>query len=149
MASQRLGRGDATAAARAIRAALGMAVVGLGTCGVVFAIVPEALLGVFTDDAEVVRRAVPCLYVAACASPVLTTAVVLGEALRGAGDTRAALGITFIGGLIVRLGATYVFAFTLGLGLFGVWLGSTCDWLTRALLFARAYRGGRWRTLQV
>lgn len=149
MASQRLGRGDAEAAAGAIRAALGMAVVGLGACGLLFAILPEALLGLFTEDPEVVRRAVPCLYLAACAAPVLATAVVLGEALRGAGDTRAALGITFVGGLVVRLGATYLFAFTLDLGLFGVWIGSSCDWITRAVLFARAYRGGRWRTLEV
>lgn len=54
-----------------------------------------------------------------------------------------------IGAVVVRLSATWLFAITFGLGLTGVWMGSTLDWFVRSLLLvgigrrtaARAARG--------
>ena len=117
--------------------------------GLVFLLVPEWLLGVFSDDRAIVAAGVPCLAVAAVAAPIMGGAVVLSQALRGAGDTRTALGATFLGGLVVRLSATWGFAFGLELGLVGVWLGSTLDWAVRLVLLGVAFRRGRWRTLEV
>jgi Na+-driven multidrug efflux pump len=51
--------------------------------------------------------------------------------------------------LLVRLGATWFFAVTLGLGLVGVWLGSTADWMVRTGLLGAAYLRGRWRHVKV
>jgi Na+-driven multidrug efflux pump len=61
---------------------------------------------------------------------------VLAQSLRGAGRTREALGVSVIGAVIVRLSATWLFAITLGLGLPGVWMGSTLDWMVRSALLA-------------
>ena len=38
------------------------------------------------------------------------------------------LRVTVVSTLAVRVLATYFFAITLGLGLVGVWMGSTADW---------------------
>jgi Na+-driven multidrug efflux pump len=62
--------------------------------------------------------------------------IVLAQSLRGAGRTREALGVSLIGAVIVRLSATWFFAITLGLGLTGVWMGSTLDWIVRSGLLA-------------
>ena len=147
--SQRLGareRGEATAA---MRGGLGLAAGALAVVGVFFALVPRLLLRPFTGEAELLDLAVPCLYVAAVAAPIMGVAVVASVALRGAGATRSVLAVTFAGGLLVRLGATYLGAFTLDLGLFGVWLGSTADWAVRAVLLMVLVRRGRWRDIEV
>ncbi len=75
--------------------------------------------------------------------------MVMTMALRGAGDTRTALLGTFVGGFVVRVAATYLFAITLGWGLVGVWLGSTVDWLCRSLFFGVVYARGRWLRVKV
>jgi Na+-driven multidrug efflux pump len=69
--------------------------------------------------------------------------------LRGAGDTKTVLGVTLVCSLGVRLAATWFFAVTLGMGLFGVWLGSTADWVVRSILLGIAYARGGWRKVVV
>ncbi|MDQ3037704.1 MAG: MATE family efflux transporter, partial [Myxococcota bacterium] len=142
--AQRLGAGRPDDAARAAKAALAMGVAALSSCGVVFLLAPRLLASAFSPDADIVEAVVPCLAVAAVAQPFMACAVVLGETLRGAGATRATLVITMIGGLVVRLGATWLFAFELELGLIGVWLGSTVDWMVRTALVAVLFVRGGW-----
>ncbi len=75
----------------------------------------------------------------------MAISIVLSEGLRGAGDTKTAFYVSLAGWLIVRLSATYLLAFTLHLGLVGVWLGSTCDWVFRALILSIVFVRGRWQ----
>ena len=147
--AQRLGAGRADDAALGVRVATWLAVLLLSACGLVFLIVPELLLGAFTPDAHIVALGVPCLWVAAAAQPFMAVAVVLGESLRGAGATRVAFATTLVGGLAVRLLATWFFAFELSLGLVGVWLGSTADWVVRCAMLVPIFARGRWRSAQV
>ncbi|HEX7588313.1 MAG TPA: MATE family efflux transporter, partial [Anaerolineae bacterium] len=81
------------------------------------------LVGLYTDDASVKQLGEMCMVFIALGQPLLAIAVVLGSALRGAGDTRTVLVYTFIGVWIVRVGLAYLLGIVLGLGLFGVWLG--------------------------
>ena len=76
----------------------------------------------------------------ALAQPFMATGIVLSQSLRGAGRTRAALLVSAVGAVGVRLSATWLFAFHFQLGLVGVWLGSTCDWITRSVVLALVLR---------
>ena len=143
--AQRLGARLPEEAAHAARVATGLAVVSLGSVGLLFALVPELLLHLFTSDAAILATAAPVMMIAAISQPFMATGVVLSQAVRGAGDTRAALGVTLLGGLVVRLGATYYFTQIAGLGLYGVWLGSTCDWIVRTVLLAAVWAHGGWK----
>lgn len=87
---------------------------------------------------------IPCLYVAALAQPFIATSIVVGQALRGAGDTKTAFYVSLAGWFLVRLSATYLFAFVLDLGLLGVWLGSTCDWAVRCFTLMAIFVRGKW-----
>jgi putative MATE family efflux protein len=147
--AQRLGAGRPDQARDAARIAAYLAAAALSACGALFVIAPRALASAFSTDSAIVAATIPCLAVAAVAQPFMATSVVLGDALRGAGATRATLAITLIGGLVVRLAATAIFAFGLELGLVGVWIGSTVDWLVRTMLVVWLFRRGSWTRLRV
>ena len=70
-------------------------------------------------------------------------------ALRGAGDTKTPM-IAAIGGpLLIRLSACYFLAYTCGLGLMGIWIGSTLDWLLRSAYLIYVFRQGKWKHIRV
>jgi putative MATE family efflux protein len=110
-------------------------VVTLTALGLVCLATRHTVLVLFSSDARVVALGATAMPVLTLAQPFMGAAIVLGQALRGGGFTRAVLGVSAVGALVVRLSCTYTFALTLGLGLRGVWLGSTCDWAVRSALF--------------
>jgi Na+-driven multidrug efflux pump len=126
-----------------------MAVLVLSSFGLLFAVMPRVLMRSFTDDPAIVDLGASSLLVAAVAQPFMAFATVIGMGLRGAGATKTVLGVTLVCSLGVRLAATWFFAVTLGLGLFGVWVGSTADWVVRSVLLGIAYARGGWRRVVV
>jgi MATE family, multidrug efflux pump len=146
---QKLGARKADEAARAGMIAAGMAVLALSVCGALFVAAPGLLVSAFSSDPAIIAVGVSALYVGAIAQPFMAFATVVGMGLRGAGDTRTVLSAMVLGGLLVRAGATWLFAIKLGLGLPGVWMGSTADWVCRTVILGWAYSRGRWRTVDV
>lgn len=147
--AQQLGAGRPQTAADGARVAMALAIALLGICALAFLLFPAQLLSAFSPDPKIVLAGIPCLYIAAAAQPFMAVSTVLSEALRGAGDTRTAFVVSLVCGFAVRLIATYLFAFGLHLGLVGVWLGSTCDWIVRAIALMVVFSQGRWRKVIV
>jgi putative MATE family efflux protein len=140
LVAQKLGAKKPDEAKRATRIAARDAAVMLTTVGVLVLLLRHWVLPVFAKDAAIVAVGLSAVPVLALAQPFMATAIVSSQALRGAGRTRAALLISLIGALVVRLSATWLFAIVIPLGLPGVWLGSTCDWIVRAALLVVATR---------
>lgn len=147
--AQKLGAGRPDEAERAGWIAALMSTALLTALGVVFFIAPRPLVAAFSSDPELVRLGAEALIIAGVAQPFVAFATVTGMSLRGAGDTRTVLVSTTVCALGVRLAATWLFAITLDLGLVGVWMGSTADWLVRSLMLTAAYRRGAWRAVRV
>ena len=117
--------------------------------GVGFFVWRAWLVGLYTDDVSVKQLGEMCMIFIALGQPLLAIAVVLGSALRGAGDTRTVLVYTFVGVWIVRVGLGYLLGIVLGLGLFGVWLGWMADFIARAALVYLRFRTGQWKDLRM
>ena len=117
--------------------------------GIAFVIWREPLVRLFTTDREVWSPAEMCLIVMAFSQPFLAISMVFASALRGAGDTRATLVVTFAGIWLVRVTLGYVLGIFLGLGLFGMWIAWFSDWFVRAVLVTLRFRTGKWKTLRV
>ncbi len=147
--SQRLGAKRPDESAFGAWTATILAIASLSLCGLAFVLIPRLLLSAFSPDPRIISAGIPCLYVAAAAQPFMAISTVLSQGLRGAGDTKTAFYVSLAGWLVVRLSATYLLAFTLNLGLVGVWLGSTCDWVFRSLILLIVFQRGRWRFLTV
>ena len=57
--------------------------------------------------------------------------------------------VAFVGPEGVRISACVALAYWADLGLIGIWLGSTLDWLVRAVWLTTVFLRGRWRTLEL
>lgn len=149
LVGQSLGMGDRVRATRSGWIAVRMSVVWATAAGIVFMVLPQVLLGVFTNDARVIQAGIGSLAIIGIAQPAQAVVFTLGGALRGAGDTRFPLIATFVNWFLVRLPLSYVLAFPLGLGLTGVWAGIAADYFVRAGLLAWRFNSGAWQRVRV
>jgi putative MATE family efflux protein len=122
-----------------------LAVATLSTFGVAFVLLRHRLPALVTPRLDLQIEAANALLIVAIAQPFMAAGVVLGQGVRGAGATRIALLVSLVGGFGVRLIATWI-ATSHGLGVTGVWIGSTCDWVTRTLLLIVIWRSAAWRS---
>jgi putative MATE family efflux protein len=109
----------------------------------------RSLVGLYTDDPTVIELGSVLMLFLVAGQPLQATSIVLGSALRGAGDTRVVMFITMAGVWFMRLGVGYLVGIALGLGLFGVWVGWVADFIVRTLLVTWRYRSGRWKLIAV
>ena len=140
MVGHAIGRGDVAASRRDAVAALVVGVGFMALCAIAFAIVPEALAGLYTRDAATFALAATLIPVAAVFQVFDGTQVISASILRGAGDTRVPAilhGLSFwaVG---IPLGALIAFRFDQGA--IGLWWGLTAGLAAAAVLQLRRVR---------
>jgi len=128
-------------------AAARMAALWTTVAGLLLVVFPRTFLGIFTSDPGVVVAGVGSMVIIGVAQPAQAVIFTIGGALRGAGDTRFTLTATIINWFVVRFPLAVLLAFPLGLGLAGIWVAITVDYVVRAGLMAFRFRGGRWQRL--
>ena len=145
MVGQNLGAGRPERAERAAWLSTGL-MAGLGlVVSLLMAVVPEALLGGFTSDPEVVARGVPYLRILALCQAFTALEIVLNGAFAGAGDTLPPSLISVTVSLL-RIPLAVGLAHGLGLGLPGIAWTITLTCIGRAIIVALWFRRGRWKT---
>jgi putative MATE family efflux protein len=149
LVGQSLGAERTDFAERSVRRVLSLACGAMGLMGIVFIVAGRELVTVFGATPEVLRLAGTAVQIAGLEQITIATHMVLGGALRGAGDTRTPLYVTAFGVLFFRVAVVYLFAITFGWGLDGVWLGTVVDWAGRAGLMVLLFRRGRWKSIRV
>jgi putative MATE family efflux protein len=112
--------------------------------GVLFLVLPEPLLRLFTDDPIVIERGALFLRIVALAQPFQGAEIALEGALAGAGDTRPAMLIAVPLSLI-RIPLIVLLAGPLGLGAVAIWWTITATAILRGVLLEAWFRTGRWR----
>lgn len=73
----------------------------------------------------------------------------LPNALRAANDARYTMIVSLITMWTVRVGLSYVYANTFGMGAFGVWVAMSTDWVFRGLFFVIRFKSGKWKNRQL
>ncbi len=120
---QAAGRSDLTGVRRNAAAPLMVALTYSATAAVLFLTLSHRLAGLYTNDPQVVAQATQLLRI--CAVLILgdATFVVLESALTGLGDTRSPLVVSLLGNWVLGMPAAYLFAFPMGHGVYGLWMG--------------------------
>lgn len=68
----------------------------------------------------------------------------LPNAFRAAGDVMVPMVIAIVSMWVFRLGLSYVLGTMLEIGLMGIWIAMTVDWVFRAICFMVRFKGNRW-----
>ena len=68
----------------------------------------------------------------------------LPNTFRAAGDVVMPMGVAIASMWIFRLGFAYFLGIHMGLGLMGVWIAMTIDWVFRAICFTVRFKGHKW-----
>lgn len=98
----------------------------------------EPLMGMFTDDEEIIRLGVSVLLLSIVLETGRTINIVLINSLRAAGDAKYPLWIGMGSMVAMSLPLGYFFIFTLDLGLAGIWLAIAADeWLRAVIMYFR------------
>jgi putative MATE family efflux protein len=164
LVGQNLGARRPRDATHAAWVALGIGCLVMSCMGVLFfTFAPDMLhfLSPHKDQQPIVDAGTPVLRLVAFAMPPLSAIIVLTGVLRGAGDTRYPILLTWIGFLAIRIPLAYLLTRSVvdlgpvgivpgwDLGLIGAWIAMFADLLIRGVLFFARFLGGRWKTVRV
>lgn len=86
------------------------------------------------------------LYHGVIAVFIWTISFVLPNTLRASNDVKFCMIIAILSMWIFRIGFSYVLGRYMGLGVMGVWIAMSIDWIFRAICFVVRYKGGKWKT---
>jgi len=164
LVGQNLGAGNPARAARSGWIAFQMgaaAMIGMGVMFVLFAVPMFRLFCHEESSRQVIDVGVPVLRLIAMAMPALASQIIFTAALRGAGDTRVPVLISWVGFLGVRLPLAHLLTqseINLGwlgvipgwnMGLMGAWVAMCTDIWVRGSFFAIRFASGRWKKIEV
>ncbi len=149
LAGQYLGANQPRRASQAVGLCWAVAVVLMAVMGLLFLTIPESLVRIISDTQRHLELVPPVLRIAGVIQVFFATYIVLAQALRGSGDTTAAMKMTYASTFFLRLPAAYIIAIPLGYGFYGVWLALCGELVVRAAMFAARYLHGGWTRVQV
>jgi putative MATE family efflux protein len=149
LVGQYLGLGDTKRAAKAIALSWGFAVTLMGVIGLVFITMPAPFAWIFTNNQTLIDQIIPLVRICGTIQIFFATYMVISFALKGAGDTKTAMKLTYLSVFLVRVPAAYILAFPMGLGLIGIWLALCGDLVVKSLLFGGRYLHGGWKRVAV
>jgi Na+-driven multidrug efflux pump len=162
LVGQNLGAGNPRRAARSGWTAWLMGAGVMTTMGAVFYTLAPFMFQLFCpgpDQESIVLAGVPVLRLVAFAMPPLACCIVFTYALRGAGDTRVPMLITWLGFLGLRIPLAYIltdgihlsFIHIAGfeLGLIGAWIAMVADIVARGACFVLRFTTGAWQRVEV
>ena len=143
------GAGSLDAALRSLVSALKLAVALAIGIAALFLLAPQALIGLFTQDADVLALAGPLLALGAAFQFFDALQIVISGALRGAGDTRWPFVAHTLLAWALRLPLVWLFAFAWEAGVLGAWYAEFVFVLALTLALAWRFRTGAWKQIAI
>lgn len=119
--------------------ALRLAVTVMSAMALIFLLIPQQLIGLFTGDPDVIRQGAVFLRLVAFAQLPLAISFVYAGSLRGTGDTFYVFLVTLLAMWGIRVALSWVASSWLHLSLYAVWGVFLIDWYFRGAAFAWRY----------
>lgn len=150
LVSQSLGEGDGEKASRfgwaSVRLGLAIfAVVGFLE-GVVF---PRQILAIFTSSPAVLDAALMPMQVMGICTPLIAVAMILTQALFGAGNTRFVMIVELVLHFTCLVPLAWILGVTLEFGLMGIWSSAVIYVVALASVMVYKFSRGDWRGIKI
>lgn len=134
-----LGAGKVRRARIGHNEALRLAVAVMTVMGLIFLLVPQQMVALFTSDPDVIEKGGVFLRLVAFAQVPLAISFVYAGSLRGTGDTFYVFIVTLLAMWGIRVALSWVAVQWLQLSLYAVWGVFLIDWYFRGTAFAWRY----------
>ncbi len=117
----------------------------MAVSNVIIILILPLLLKIYDLSPEATEMARQILiYHSVCAIVIWTPSFTMPYVLRAGNDVAPTMIISIVSMWLFRVIASYVLGRFMGLGLFGVWIAMTIDWLVRAICFVVRYKQEKW-----
>ncbi|KOS67045.1 multidrug transporter MatE [Lysinibacillus contaminans] len=114
------------------------------TMVIVVMIFRKPLMGMFTDNLEVIKIGASVLALSILLETGRTMNIVVINSLRASGDARFPVKIGFLSMVCMSLPLGYFFVFVLDWGLIGIWLAISADEWVRAIIVYFRWKSRKW-----
>lgn len=145
---QCVGAGDFKQAKKYTGKLMKIAYLSMGTVNLIIFLLVKPITGVFHLSAATSSTAVLLLvYHCICSSLIWPVSFTLPNALRAANDVKYTMTISIISMWVWRIAFCYLLSVKFQMGVFGVWVAMTIDWLFRSVCFLIRFFKGKWARL--
>ena len=149
LVGQNLGAARPDRAEKSVWVASRYNVIFMTVLGSIFIVLAPEIVGMFTDDAEILGYGVSCLRIMGLGYPMYAVGMIVIQALNGAGDTRTPSILNFIVFWLMQIPLAYWLATGVGFGPNGVFMAIIISESVLTILGVLVFRRGKWRTEQV
>ncbi|MFA9558386.1 MATE family efflux transporter [Evansella sp. AB-rgal1] len=112
-----------------------------------FYLLSKPLLGIFTDNTDIITLGSTLLLLAVIIEPGRTFNVICINSLRAAGDVKFPVYIGIFSMWLICVPIAYILGIYFGLGLIGIWIAFAVDEWFRGLCMLRRWKQGKWREM--
>lgn len=140
---QNLGAGKSARIKSGLKSTLIMSSIVSSTVTLIVILFKKQLMGLFTNDAEVIRIGSQYLLIVCSFYLLFTVMFKINGVLRGAGDTLIPMFISLFSLWVIRIPFAWIFSSRIGET--GIWWAIPAGWLIGLILYYLYYITGRWR----
>ncbi len=172
LAGQYLGARRADLAKKAVLVCTGVAVVVMGGLGAAFMLIPEHLVAAISTQEVHLENTPDLLFICGIVQIPFALSIVMRQAMRGVGDVKVAMALTWISTYVIRLPLAFFLSGVditrvtetggevvrtvlienpspLDWGIRGLWIGLCIDLFLRGVLFTGRFVQGGWAKVKV
>jgi multidrug resistance protein, MATE family len=121
----------------------------MGATAIIFFFFPRQLARLFTDEMDIVDLAGKCIRIAALEQIPMGFSMVLGGALRGAGDTKGPMLTAILSTWIYRLPVTYVIVYIIKAPITALWYVTAIQYIIEAIFLVIRFKRGKWSNISI